>query len=478
MKLLKKILPFVLLFSLTAFGRYEIKPARNGTSDENAQTLERLSKAVSSISSRAQKAVAFVSVSKTVRGVPAGMINPFDFFFGPGPQQAPQQPREQKQEGLGSGFIIDLDKGYILTNNHVVDEADEIHVKLANGESYEGKVVGRDKNTDVAVIQIKDEKFKTKGLDELTLGNSESVEVGDFVIALGAPFGLEASLSFGIVSAIGRGSLSITELGDFIQTDAAINPGNSGGPLINSAGQVIGINTAIYSRSGGYNGIGFAIPANMVRDVATQLINEGKVLRGYIGARLNPNLDPELARDLKLPEDTRGALIANAEPGGPAHKAGLEPGDVVTAIDGKKVSSDVELRNRVGLIKPGSKVSLEYYRNGKKITTNITVASFDDAAKVAQEKQDAGSFGMRLATVTKELKRQHNISSDYGAVVVEVEENGPAARAGIEPGDVIIWASGMTIKNSADFLKAVAQKTRINLRIEREGQVMFVPLRK
>ena len=320
---------------------YELPKGGRAPLDQEAVShIAKISKGISTIASHAQKGVVFVSVSKTIKGLPFNYVNPFDFFFGDpfrGGGGQPDRAPEQRQEGVGSGFFVDLDKGYILTNNHVIEGADEIHLKLANGLSYDGKVVGRDKNTDVAIVQITDEKFKRRDLVALSLmENSDSVEVGELAIALGAPFGLEASISLGVVSAIGRGNLSITALGNFIQTDAAINPGNSGGPLLNTKSEVIGVNTAIYSKSGGYNGIGFAIPANLVREVANQLINKGKVERGYLGVILS-EIDPQFTEELGIPEGTKGVLIRSVEPDSQAAKAGMEAGDVVTAVDGRAV---------------------------------------------------------------------------------------------------------------------------------------------
>ncbi|NDA64023.1 MAG: hypothetical protein EBX50_18650, partial [Chitinophagia bacterium] len=264
--------------------------------DENIVALQKISKGVSTVAKHAEKAVVFVSVYKTVRGLPPGMIDPFEFFFGnPGMPRRGEPKQQRREEGLGSGFIIDLNQGYIMTNNHVVQDADEIQLKFPNGDTHEAKIVGRDPNTDIAIVQIKERSFNKNGLSQLVLGNSDDVDVGDFAVAVGAPYGLEASVSFGIISAIGRGSLSITQMGNFIQTDAAINPGNSGGPLLNATGQVIGVNTAIYSRSGGYNGIGFAVPSNLARRIAEQLIGGGKVTRGYIGVGLQP-IDSELQK--------------------------------------------------------------------------------------------------------------------------------------------------------------------------------------
>jgi serine protease Do len=448
---------------------YEIPKSKKLVESDDVEILHKISKAVSTVAQASSKAVVFVSVSKTVKGVPFQGI-PFEFFFGPGfPNGGGRgQMPEQRQQGLGSGFVIDLSKGYVLTNNHVVADADTI------------KVVGKDKNTDIAVVQIKDDNYSRKDLGELTLGDSDQVRVGDFVIALGAPFGLESSLSFGTVSALGRGSLSITELGDFIQTDAAINPGNSGGPLLNTYGEVIGINTAIFSKSGAYNGIGFAIPANLVRTVSEQLINEGSIKRGYLGVQLRGAVDPETAKDMGLPENTRGALVVGVEPGGPASKAGFEPGDVVVELNGRQVEDDVELRNRIGLMKPGSKVAVKVFRNGKALSLNATLGNFQQMVASESDESDAESkpFGLSLSPVTKQTREQYNVRANRGAIVTQVDPDSSADRAGIQAGDVILRVNNSDVKDLKDFLKQVSGKKRIYLRIEREGRELFVPLRR
>jgi serine protease Do len=467
--------------------------------DENLQLLQRISKGVSTVSQKASEAVVFVSVYKTVKGMPFGMIDPFDFFYGPGSpfgqppgggnrRGGPQQP-ERREGGLGSGFFIDMDKGYILTNNHVIQDADEIQLKLANEETYEGKIVGRDRNTDVAVVQIKDPKFNRARLSALSFADSDKVAVGDFALALGAPFGLEASISFGVISAVSRGTLDITKLGNFIQTDAAINPGNSGGPLINMAGQVIGMNTAIYSRSGAYNGIGFAVPSNFARRVAEQLINEGRVIRGYMGVALQP-IDPELHKSLGLAKDTTGSLVARVVKGGPADKAGLEPGDVITAVAGKKVRSDSEVVNAIGLMKPGTATDMTVMREGKTRTVRVTVERWpnedqvaagdnggDDQAPDSRDGRE-GPFGLSVSKITPMLKERWRFETDHGLVVVAVGQDSAAARAGLQPGDLILQAAGKKVTDLDSLSRAVkGAGSRVLLRIERGGNFFFVPVR-
>jgi len=470
------------LFSPTnvALG-YDIpKAEKSPVLNEGTEHLLKISKGISTVAAHAKKGIVFVSVSKIVKGMPYGMVNPFDFFFGPQPGRPPQKAPEQKQKGLGSGFFIDLEKGYILTNNHVIDGADEISLKLANGESYDAKVVGRDKNTDIAVVQIKG-SFKKEGLVQLALGDSTSLEVGNICVALGAPFGLEASVSLGVVSALGRGSLSITELGDFIQTDAAINPGNSGGPLLSATGNVIGINTAIFSKSGGYNGIGFAIPSNLVRTVANQLINTGKIMRGYLGVVLS-EMDADLARELGIPKKSsdHGALIRSVEPGSPADNGGVKDGDVVIDINGKKIRDVQQLRTIIGLYKPSTKVNLTIYRNRKQKKLTVKLGSYNDTSvkNSSTDESPSKGFGLSLRSVNSGLKKKYQFRSNSGAVVVRVDPNSSADRAGLQEGDVIIKLNRQRITSSQQFWKHSKSNSRILIRIERQGQNMFIPLRR
>ena len=488
--------------SATASGNYKIPPNQDGfVADENTELLQKISKGVATVSQKANQAIVFVSVYKTVKGMPFGMVDPFDFFFGPGgpggqggqggpdDRRAPQgrQQQQRREGGLGSGFFIDLERGYIMTNNHVIQDADEIQLKLANGETYEGKIVGRDRNTDVAVVQVKDKGFNKKGLAQLSFADSDKTSVGDFVLALGAPYGLEASLSFGIVSAVGRGTLDITKLGNFIQTDAAINPGNSGGPLINVKGNVVGMNTAIYSRTGGYNGIGFAVPSNFAKSVAETLINEGKVSRGYVGVGLQP-IDQELHKSLNLPKDTTGSLVARIVKGGPAEKAGLEPGDVITAIDGKAVKNDSEVVNAIGLMRPGAAVELTVLRNGKSKVSKIKVERWpndmETASDPGQEGDDEapagkiGPLGLSIAKLSPLMREKYKIESEAGLVITDVKPDSPAARAGIQPGDVVLQANGKQVRDTEALKQAIKSGgARTLLRIERSGQFFFVPLR-
>lgn len=450
---------------------------------ENTETLQRMSKGIASIAKQANQAIVFVSVYKTAEGLPRGTVDPFEFFFGPGRKYPGEQEQPQRREGgLGSGFFVDLEKGYIITNNHVVQSADEIQLKLSNGLTYEGTIVGRDQNTDIAVVQVKDPKFNRKGLTALNIGNSDQVEVGDFVVALGAPFGLEASLSFGVVSALGRGNLDITKLGNFIQTDAAINPGNSGGPLMDTSGKVIGVNTAIYSRSGAYNGIGFAVPSNLVKNVAEQLVTTGYIKRGYLGVYLQP-FDDDLRGGLNLPDSVKGgALVARVAGGSPADKAGITPGDVVSAVNGTDMKNSSEIVNTIGLMKPGSTVEMAVWRDGKRkdVKVNIGQHPDDDTSNnktVAVQPDKDLPFGMNIANRTKDLASKFGITSKSGAVVTQVQRDGAAERSGLKPGDIILKADGKKVDSADSFRKITQGKSKVLVWIERATEFYFVQLR-
>lgn len=478
MMIKKKVLSLSLVSSLflssvgVSFGKDYSLPSADKKVHVNANTklLKEMSEGVGAIAEASKKALVFVSVAKTVRSY--GQIDPFD-LFGFGRRQIPA-PR---QEGLGSGFFIDVDKGYILTNNHVIDGADEINLKLANGKSYEAKVIGSDPDMDVAVVQIKDSKFDRKNISSLVLGDSEELKVGSFVVALGAPFGLEASISFGVVSALGRGSLSITQLGDFIQTDAAINPGNSGGPLVDMNGKVVGINTAIFSKSGGYNGIGFTVPSNLVRRVAQNLINGVKVSRGYIGVYFQ-RLTEDFIKWLKLPAETTGVIVTQVEANGPASKAGIKPKDVIISIDGKKLENDRDLVNRIGLMKPGSKARLTVIRGGKQFATTIEIGNRPDA-DLAQNQGDQSIQGTDLGL---ELSLKNG-----GLFVEKVDQKSPAFNR-LRAEDVILGVERFDFEGMKDqsvaiknFNRAIkdAKKNKqasVVMRIKRGGGFAFITI--
>lgn len=463
---------------------YELPDPKPIEGSSNLQYLQRISSGISELASKASNAIVFVSVSKTIKGQPFGEIDPFEFFFGP--QYRHRRP-EKKQKGLGSGFIVDLNKGYIITNNHVIDGADEISIKLANGSTYDGKVLGRDKNTDVAVVQIKDKNFKRKGLAQLTLGNSDDVKVGEMVIALGAPFGLESSLSFGVLSARGRGNLNITTLGNFMQTDAAINPGNSGGPLLSTSGEVIGMNTAIYSRSGSSAGIGFAVPSKLVRSIASQLIGKGKVSRGYLGVRLQP-LDEDMALGFGLDEDAEGIIVSYVQPDAPASKAGLKDGDIITAVNGKKVADPSELTNAIGLLPPGSKIKVSYFRDGRKRTATAVLSSYPEDLQANLSKHSDKPYndtaGLRLGTFNSDIqnysqiKSRYKLTSESGLLIKGVAPGSKAEAAGLRPGDLILKMNRKRISSISEFSKIYAKSKKALIHIERQGDFLYASIKK
>jgi serine protease Do len=427
------------------------------------------------VAKRVRPSVVAVTSVSTVEG-DALSGNPFEFFFRGMPRP---EGRQQRRQGIGSGVIVD--KGYVLTNNHVVQDADELKVVLADDRELEAEIVGTDPNTDLAVIKIKDSK-SSAGLTAAALGNSDALQVGEWVMAIGSPFGLRQTVSAGIVSAVSRGRVGITDYEDFVQTDAAINPGNSGGPLVSLEGRVIGINTAIASQTGGYQGVGFAIPINMARAVMDQLIQHGEVSRGYLGVYIT-DLSDELARSFNY-GSKNGALVQDVSPDGPAAKAGLKAGDIIIKRDGKPVSDTVAFRNAVAQTAPGTTVTLGVWRDGKeqalKVKLDELPSQQGEARRGGARGQDRGSSsgrGLRLSDLTPELKRRLNVQTD-GAVVVALSPGSAAERAGLQPGDVVIQVGEQAVKNAADAARALAKNESkpVRLRVLREGHGMFVIL--
>jgi serine protease Do len=367
-----------------------------------------------------------------------GFNDPFwRHFFGDqfGRQMPNRQLTPPRQHGLGSGVIVTKD-GYILTNNHVVDNADELKVTLQDGREFTAKVIGRDPKSDIAVIKI-----DANNLPVVPMADSDKVQVGDIVLAIGNPFGVGQTVTTGIVSATGRGNLGIEDYEDFIQTDAAINPGNSGGALVDIEGRLIGVNTAIFSRSGGNQGIGFAIPSDLARTVMDSLIQYGHVTRGYLGVMIQ-DVTPALAREFKL-KDATGALVGDVVAKGPADKAGFKDGDVVLEYDGKKVVDSRRLRLAVGETKPGTTVPVKILRDGDSKTLHVTVQQLPGTEKLAQNNPASGEDNGTLNGVTvsdldqqtrEQLKVPENIK---GVVITEVQPDSPAAEAGLKQGDVI-----------------------------------------
>ena len=376
-------------------------------------------------------------------GNPFGDQNPFGDFFGPFPEGNP--PRGYKQQGVGSGFIMNKE-GYILTNNHVVEDADQIKVKLANGKEYDGKVVGRDPKTDLALVKI----MGASDLHPLKLGNSDDLKVGSWVVAVGSPFGLEQTVTAGIVSAKGR-VIGSGPYDNFIQTDASINPGNSGGPLINMNGEVVGINTAILAEG---RGIGFAIPINMAKEIAPQLQERGHVTRGWLGVSIQ-DVTPDLAKSFGLKEK-KGALVAQVVSGGPAEKAGVEQGDVIVEFDGKEVADSKDLPRIVATTPVGKNVTVKLLRDGQVSDRQVKVGEMEEkGVKVSRAPASHKSLGITVQNLTPEIAKQLGLKKDTGVVATGVEQGSPAEEAGIQTGDVIQQVNRKPVKNVEDFVQKI-----------------------
>ncbi|MEP7342820.1 MAG: DegQ family serine endoprotease [Acidobacteriota bacterium] len=394
-----------------------------------------------------------------------------EFFGNRMPNQ--RQPREQRERGLGSGVIVNPD-GYILTNNHVIDGASDIKVALADKRELKARVIGADPKTDIALLKVEGTDLPT-----LSFADSSQVQVGDIALAIGNPFGIGKTVTMGIISATGRGNLGIEDYEDFIQTDAAINPGNSGGALINTRGELIGINTAILSRAGGNQGVGFAVPGNMARQVMNQLSKGGKVVRGYIGTSIQ-DVTPEVAKAFGLSE-ARGALISEVADGGPAAKAGIVKGDVITALDGQPVVDNRELRLKISQMAPGTPVKLMLFRDGKEREAIVTLGELpaEKQAAEAEPSQESSMEGISVEGLTPQIARQLELpASTSGVLVSSVQEGSAAADAGLRRGDVIQEVNRKPVGSVAEFRQALklAGKNSVLLVVNRGGHTSFVAI--
>jgi serine protease Do len=421
-------------------------------------------------------AVVNVSVSKSMQagaqpqipGIPEDdPLNQFFRRFGP-PQPQGEPPL---QRGQGSGFIVSPD-GLILTNAHVVSEGADINVKLTDKREFDAKVLGVDKRTDIAVLKI-----EAKDLPSVRIGNAENLKVGEWVAAIGSPFGFENTVTSGIVSAKAR-SLPSENYVPFIQTDVAVNPGNSGGPLFNLDGEVVGINSQIFSRTGGYMGLSFAIPIDVAMKVKDELVQHGKVTRGRIGVQIQ-EVNQALAKSFGLPK-TEGALISGVEPGSPAEKAGLKSGDVILGVNGKEVTRLGQLSGEIAGMKPGSNARLDVWRNRARTNVDVKVGQLDEPQDIAAAGAgEQGSTTPQLGMTLRELApaEREQLKTDAGLVVQNV--TGAAAKAGIQPGDVILALNDTPLK-SVDQLKSLVQKTEksktVALLVQREDARIYVPL--
>ena len=402
-------------------------------------------------------------------------------FFG---DQLPRGQGKQTLQGLGSGVIVSPD-GYILTANHVVSGAEEIMVGLGTElRKYKAKKVGTDPGTDVALLKI-DEKT----LPAIAFADSEKARAGDIVLAIGNPFGLRQTVTMGIISAVGRGGMGIVDYENFIQTDAAINMGNSGGALVDTEGRLLGINTAIFSRSGGNQGVGFAIPANLARDVMQSLREKGRVIRGYIGTSVQ-TLTPDLAEAMKLNGQLTGALVGEVTPGSPSQKAGMKTGDVITAVNGKKVSDARELRLMIGSMAPGTRVQIEVNREGQRKMLDVELAEMPAAAAEqgaeaspedsAQPEKATVFGGVAIADITDDIRSALNLPKDIqGAVIAEIDADSPAAKAGLREGDVIQEVNKRPVKSAKDLVaisKKLKPTEKILMRVYGQGRSGYVAL--
>ncbi len=453
--------------------------------DGAISSLRQTGKAFASVAKQVSPSVVLIKVEAKPDDRTATPFNsPFGddlmrrFFGDQQPGIPQQQPEHEQVVGQGSGFVFRLNKGllssssYVLTNNHVVQNAEKIRVTFMDGSEFDAKVTGTDAKSDVAVLEIADTSHPA-----LNLGNSSQLDVGEWVIAVGNPFGLSHTLTVGVVSAKGRTGLGINDYEDFIQTDAAINPGNSGGPLLNLDGQVIGINTAIFSRSGGNMGVGFAIPVDLARNIADQLIDKGKVTRGFLGIVIQ-DLTPELAESFGIKEH-KGVLVAQVSPDSPAAKAGMKAGDLIVAYRGNEVSQVADFRNRVAQTPPGSKENLKIIREGKSMTIPVAIGNLDGAQKVAGVANQGGdAMGFSVQDLTPQLARQLAVDSDHGVVVSSVQPGSAAARAGLDTGAVILQVNRQDIKNVTDFDKALhaGEGKRVLLLVSQQGGSRYIVL--
>jgi serine protease Do len=462
------------------FGRFALASG-GGLDGADIEMLERQNKAYERIADAVTPAVVSIQSTSVVKveQSPFSMDPFFRQFFG---DMFPQLnvPRQYREHALGSGVIVSPD-GYILTNNHVIKNATSVDVALSDKRNFKAKVVGADPQTDLAVLKI-----DGRSLPIASLGDSTTLHVGDTVMAFGNPFNLNFTVTRGTVSALGRSQYQIEQIQNFIQTDAAINPGNSGGPLVDVRGQVVGINTAILSGNsgpggeGGSIGIGFAIPINMAKHVMQDLINSGKVTRGYLGVGLDPNpITDDLAKEFHSP-DTAGALVENVSPGAPAEKAGIKVGDIIRKVNGHTVSDSGQLTAMVTEMNPGSEVTLDILRDGKPMSIRLTLAerpaNLNAQGSQGPATKEGTLRGIEPQNLTPEIRDQLGLPENLeGVVIAQIDPNSPAAQAGLQEGDVIESIDRQPVRNVIEFNRMAAKaKGRTLLYVNRQGQAEFV----
>ena len=441
-----------LMFVLTLFSWSYTYAGEAAISKESVDILTKIGQATAEIVDAVRPAIVNISTTRTVKlqgGSDQFLDDPFfRRFFG----DRFQTPKERKSLGLGSGVIVDAD-GYILTANHVIQGADEIKVTLSDKREFKGRIVGSDIMTDIGVVKI-----DAKDLPSVKMGNSANLRVGETVLAIGSPYGLSQTVTMGIVSAVGRANVGIADYEDFIQTDAAINPGNSGGALVNVRGELVGINTAIFSTSGGYQGIGFAVPTSMAKAAMDSLISKGKVVRGWLGVSIQ-SLTPELAKQFEL-TDGKGVLVGDIVENSPADKGGLQRGDIIVEVRGKKIDDPNQIRNMVAGIEPGQEIEMKIIRENKPITKNLTVSELPtDVQKPAKGEYGNLLNGVSVQELTPEFIERFNIPKKLkGVIVAEVDKNSPAFGI-IKPGDIIQEINKQKIAGVKDY-ENVAEKIK------------------
>jgi serine protease Do len=445
-------------------------------SQESVDVLSQTNRAMAELVSAVTPSIVNISSTKTVKT--HGFRSPFfddpffERFFGDQFRQF-NKPRKYKQSGLGSGVIVNKD-GYILTNNHVIKDADEIVVKLFDKREFKGKIIGTDPKTDLAVIRIDD-----GDLPVVKIGNSDDLKVGETVIAIGNPYGLSQTVTSGIVSAKGRANVGIADYEDFIQTDAPINPGNSGGALVNIKGELVGINTAIFSTSGGYQGIGFAIPTNMAKTVMKSLIKEGKVVRGWLGVSIQ-QVSKEIAEHFDLKEQ-KGALVAEVVEDSPAEKAGFERGDVIIRYDGRDADDPDHLRNMVAATLPDSEVEIAVSREGKEKIITVEIGELPADIKIASGSYDYDNVldGVSVQNLTSELRKSLNIPKRVSGVLVSSVEVDSTAAGALKKEDVIMEINRQNIKSTDDYRKVVSKigsGDGVLMLLYRKGATIYITL--
>jgi serine protease Do len=473
---------------------------QTGDHHQALDTLRASSRAFSTIGKTVSPAVVSIRVEQTIRGLANNQRNPSNDpselfgedlarkFFGDQYEQyrkfhqSPQRPRERQVRGEGSGFLVSAD-GHILTNHHVVGNADKVTVHLHDGREMEASLIGSDKKSDVAVIKI-----DAKNMPFIPLADSEQLDVGEWVLAFGSPFGLTNSMTAGIVSAKGRTGVGIVDYENFIQTDAAINPGNSGGPLVNLDGEVVGINTAIASRSGGYQGIGFAIPINLARNIRDQLVNGGTVRRGFLGILIQP-LSPDMAKAFGS-TDTKGVLIGGVGDDSPAKKAGLLREDIIVQLDGKRVVHPGAFRNRVAMLAPGTEVQLTVLREGQRKQITVTLGELptpekqhaqNESGQEALEEETMENLGLAVQTLSPELAERLGYEEQpQGVVISKVARGSLAQSAGLRPGVLILEVNRQKV-DTAEAFKQALDATRddgiVLMLVQDQGSTRFITLK-